>query len=627
MKKIVKILLVLSVLPLSSCASNMQGSITFYFNGGLSNDPTITETTLNETFKGVSGEKLEITVPSLTRDGYYFLGWYETCSLDSNNLCTNYTNKIDFSTPVIPYGQATAFAVFKKIVNITFNFNQSSFSSMEDTTFILEGYESKNIASSSIPSSTEEKVKNHYLSDTWYYDRECTQPFNFNNAVFGNENIILYGKWISNPTLTFLSGNEQRKGSFSNGLDIFVTNEYDFETVFDPTNLPALTRTSPNGISSIFEGWYLVNNENGNLVYTDYQYTFGNNPIGEKDITLYAKWKDSINIKVNYPDGSSITSSIYENMTFDASREITHVDDIYKTITNKNFVNFTYSTIDNTIQNEVFYKQSTIVNQEIIINANYTDYPTINVYYIDSSNNYIKVGDETFIVPNDSYLLSLGSYEQQTLNDNAVIDYFVENNSSLLEDYYIKDFLTYTFDNDNNIIKDEYDKYVLRSVSADNKVGDNPNMDIFIELVTYYKFNYEEQTIKLKQGEILTYSDVNNLVDTNKQSSSYKLESTLMNSFILDANHSYNTSLFANDYIWNISIPTLLSFKVVYNSTVIYENNNLSEGYLMNEIYSEIKTTLKNLGVENYYFYDLNVNSEVSVPSTLDRSYNIEIRV
>ena len=223
--------------------------------------------------------------------------------------------------------------------------------------------------------------------------------------------------------------------------------------------------------------------------------------------------------------------------------------------------------------------------------------------------------------------MSLGSYEQQTLNDNAVIDYFVENNSSLLEDYYIKDFLTYTFDNDNNIIKDEYDKYVLRSVSADNKVGDNPNTDIFIELGTYYKFNYEEQTIKLKQGEILTYSDVNNLVDTNKQSSSYKLESTLMNSFILDANHSYNTSLFANDYIWSISIPTLLSFKVVYNSTVIYENNNLSEGYLMNEIYSEIKTTLKNLGVENYYFYDLNVNSEVSVPSMLDRSYNIEIRV
>lgn len=115
-------------------------------------------------------------------------------------------------------------------------------------------------------------TKENYKFEGWYKDSKLTEKYDFNNKV--DKDITLYAKWTENEKVT-VSFN-------SNG-----GSEVDSQSIY--INTKATEPAAPTKIGNEFIHWYYKG-----AFGIEIKYDF-NKPV-DKDITLYAKWQETVNI-------------------------------------------------------------------------------------------------------------------------------------------------------------------------------------------------------------------------------------------------------------------------------------------------------------------------------------------
>lgn len=210
-----------------------------------------------------------ITQPSAPeRAGFTFVGWYTTSSGTTAFL---FENGIEKNT--------TVFAKWSEnVARVTFNYNYDG--APENT------YASVDFGDSVAEIST--PVRDRYLFDGWYEDKECTVKFDFNTKL--NSSLTLYAGWkLVNPLVTF-AGNYE--GAVNTASRLNAVND----SVQKPTN--------PEREGYNFVSWY-----------TDpectTEYNFASSV--ENDLTLYAGWERKslvVTFNMNYEGSAATTSKV-----------------------------------------------------------------------------------------------------------------------------------------------------------------------------------------------------------------------------------------------------------------------------------------------------------------------------
>lgn len=118
--------------------------------------------------------------------------------------------------------------------------------------------------------------------DGWYSNTALTNKWDFNNKVDRN-NLKLYAKWLANVTF-----NLNYTGSAAPQT----------ETVTADTLLTAPTKPSREGY--VFDGWYKESATTNKWDFTTDKVT--------RNITLYAKWLDSVTVTFNSNGGSTVSA-------------------------------------------------------------------------------------------------------------------------------------------------------------------------------------------------------------------------------------------------------------------------------------------------------------------------------
>ena len=116
-----------------------------------------------------------------TRDGFIFDGWY------TNKACTD---AYDFGTAVS--GDVTLYAGWKEVGSyFTVSFDTNGGAAI-DAQVVEKG------AAATQPA---DPVREGYVFDGWYADKECSKAFDFNSPITGNA--TAYAKWAEAVTVTF----------------------------------------------------------------------------------------------------------------------------------------------------------------------------------------------------------------------------------------------------------------------------------------------------------------------------------------------------------------------------------------------------------------------------------------
>lgn len=419
-----KFFILLTLLPLSSCAKSQVGSIVFDLHGGTFNS-NISQVELESKLKGVSGTKVEVIVPDAVLDGYTFDNWYYNCeSSNTSSLCTSVSNKIDFidNNVTIPYKDVMVHANYKKNSSITFNFNQSYFNqAYEDETYILDGYDTKVIAYNDKPTQTKTEIPNMYLDTSkWYLDRECTKEANLSN--FTAENQTVYAKWNYDPTLTILNGNGVQNGQFTNTSDksIMMYVKKDKFLQYDDLKAYIPTRTTDNG-PSMFVGWYYafpkVNEESKETVfdYTDMEYTFGINNFGINNVTIYPKFRDLKKLTFTHSDNKTTDIFAYEGLTLTESLKYhpqDKIDEVFKNNGYNTFESMSYvlANDDNSTTTHQFIINQTIVDRDLTIGVNYQKAGTVKVkLLLDGQEDTSIKFDSVYVGYANQYVMELNT--------------------------------------------------------------------------------------------------------------------------------------------------------------------------------------------------------------------------
>src|SRR3989339_754003 len=235
MRKLVLILAFLFLtIGIASCGSQTVIDVTFEENGGAEVEDiqiSLTSTTVD--------------LPTSSRDGYTFDGWY---------LDEGLTQPFTLAALLTQNGVLVLYAKWIEETNtVTITFEESGGSAVLDIT------QDFNTAVTAPNNPTKEG----YTFGGWYSDVELTTAYTF--TVMPAQNITLYAKWtIIQYTITF----EENGGSAV--LDI----TQDFNTAVTAPN-------NPNKEGYTFGGWY-----SDAALTTAYTFTV----MPAQNITLYAKW-------------------------------------------------------------------------------------------------------------------------------------------------------------------------------------------------------------------------------------------------------------------------------------------------------------------------------------------------
>ena len=203
-------------------------------------------------------------------EGKQFDAWYNEKEL---------TNAYDFSTKIVD--NKSLYAKFNvKTFKITFNTNGGN--TIGDITV---EYNTK----PDLPSPT----KDGYQFDGWYKEEALENKFTRENIV--DSDLNLFAKWKKNTAVIYCTVKFEVNGG--SAVD-------DLEVLKDTTiRLPLTVKAS-----SILEGWYMEN---------EFTNIFTTNTIVDKDITLYAKWKEATQaefytVKFDSDNGTDVIEELVE---------------------------------------------------------------------------------------------------------------------------------------------------------------------------------------------------------------------------------------------------------------------------------------------------------------------------
>lgn len=637
MKKSLLSLIAFSTLFLTSCDNTVMGKINFHFCGGTPVEGTATENNLTEKFSGVAGTAVDVDVPDLQRDGYVFLGWFENCTLDTTeNICTSYSSKIDFSSPdlkKIPYTtEANAYAVFSKEIRITYNFNQSSYdSSMTDELYISDvGYKGKPIQLDTIPTNPANLVENYnFVTYEWYTDKECTQKYDSN--AYPEKDITLYARWQVNPSVTFFASSDGN-GTFEDGSNEFTTIEYGKDEKIDINAIPTPIRSTEAG-PSLFEGWYIATlNDDGSYNFTDTQFTFGVNTVGSNNLYLYAKWSDQQFLNVVYPNETK-QISVYENKTLKQSLALLEGKFDIPEIENMTFKDFYYE--DENKEKHTFYQDSTVITKDITtIYANYINDPKVNLYLL-VENPGAEASEEQItsaILKPDSYLFEFGKEGKLDFYDNNLWDaVLTSKGADYSSKYYVYEYKVAKLDEEGKPVVDEDGNVTYTAISDVAAYVGESDINIYVCVKPYISVTYNNETKLYKDENFLSYSY---LKDLNAEDDGYwsylvtftdadnQEQKVVLNQYSpslkLDDEVSLNYNVTINDKGSTLTVAPkqgqtgqTLTNRVVSNSSLYYVYQNVNSQLLEGN-----KEVL-------YYSYDGSTYNLISFPSTISADTTI----
>ena len=265
-----------------------------------------------------------ITLPSASRPGYEFDGWYTGV-----NSTTKRDNNYQYEMP------ATLYAHWNPIVyDVYLDYNDHDGGS----TFAKEPQKNITVTFDDYFSQLFNLTRTGYTFDGWYYEDitkiETSTKATNDYKIIDNNGISLKAKWNKNQYTVTLDTNKQ--SAMSNNITLPGSDTY--QMTFDESNNNIVQVPSVTGWT--FDGWYTSDNvkvynsdgsynrdvltyfdEDGEWVYTD-------------NITLYAHWSQKkytltldLNRQTNMsstPAFSSTHSNTYE-MTYDSATNNTIV--------------------------------------------------------------------------------------------------------------------------------------------------------------------------------------------------------------------------------------------------------------------------------------------------------------
>ena len=170
---------------------------------------------------------------------------------------------------------------FRDYAKVTFNYQK-----------VVNGVMStvQNVSLGDSATPIDEPVYENFDFTGWYTNKECTLPYDFEQAV--TSDITLYAGWVKSAyTVTFDFGD-------ASGAEDFTTTVKAGETVTAPDE-PAYEGHS-------IAGWYTDPS-----FETSYDFT---TPV-ETDLTLYAKWVEDLTVTFDYGDGETKEVQVKYNGT------------------------------------------------------------------------------------------------------------------------------------------------------------------------------------------------------------------------------------------------------------------------------------------------------------------------
>ncbi len=421
-KKILTAVLVpaISASCLFSCNQYVTGTIYFVLNGG-----SFPESFGVTSLTGKAGEKIEVTIPDPTYDGYYFVGWYEKNADGEYRSIHTYLDDNGNEYYPYPYGTDTWYAYFEPLSTITFDLTEGadrngqiiapSLSSSDFSGNVLNGYVTKSIPSESyLPTATAD----YLYFDYWYteypliaaedengvthyvYDMteekgqyEFATQFGTDGMSFPDiDGLTLYAAWTEYPRVTVHTGIEEIP-DFSFQLAIGeCIGDYLVPAFEESTGLnlnaegykyyPSTTQENR------FAGFYL--NE-------EYTQSFGlETEVYNQDIDLYVKWDRLITVELDYNGGSLNGETGHEFTTYYTGDVLGNdLYDSYKP--EKQYATFQYylgpdGEVFNFSTDELYAPSGSDV---LVLTAAYDDYPTID-YEIVWPENYSQDNIDKF---------------------------------------------------------------------------------------------------------------------------------------------------------------------------------------------------------------------------------------
>lgn len=249
-KTFIKILIIFILfIQLSGCHKEYQ--IKYNLNGGDSEEVLVDNFTKTDT----------ITLPTLVKEGYIFIGWYMTPDFSGESI-----TKIDGSIE----RDLELYAKFTEVTfQITYNLDGGSFIDTYPTTF-TKGETVELVA----------PTKNGYQFIGWYTDSNFTDTTIINKIREYNQNITLYAKWEKLYTINFNLDN----GYLEEGTSVQINNKEDYE-------IPTPTKEGYR-----FLGWVLSGSSFDEYI-TVIEKGF------ESDVYLKAVWQKVYSITYNVNDG------------------------------------------------------------------------------------------------------------------------------------------------------------------------------------------------------------------------------------------------------------------------------------------------------------------------------------
>ena len=194
-------------------------TINFASNGGAAvNDIFVEE-----------GSTTVIQLPSITRTGYRFDGWYSDASFNEQDMVTDRV----FTSSVTLYAKWTVLSY-----NVSYNFGDGATSGSYTTDYTVED-EVK------LPVVAHKNHPTHYSFVGWFENAECTIVF-ANDLNTNPRNVVLYAKFEPiTYTITYVGGTSVLSGNY--------TKSYTIED--DAITLPGVAHGTAAAHYS-FKGWY-----------------------------------------------------------------------------------------------------------------------------------------------------------------------------------------------------------------------------------------------------------------------------------------------------------------------------------------------------------------------------------
>ncbi len=223
-------------------------TVTFNANGG-SVSPTSKTVTYGQTYG---------TLPTPTRTGYYFVGWFTQAS---GGYLVSSSSKVSTAS------NQTFYAHWEpNTYKVTFDANGGSVSSSQTTVYYGSSY---------LDLPTPKRSGYHF--DGWYTARYGGSKVTLSTKVTTASDHTLYAHWTPYPTYTVWFDANGGAVAPASKTVIYCTDGYEFD-LYTYGDLPTPTR-----YGYTFKGWY-TEKEGGSQITSD------SNVRTAKDHTLYAHW-------------------------------------------------------------------------------------------------------------------------------------------------------------------------------------------------------------------------------------------------------------------------------------------------------------------------------------------------